>query len=121
MSAPLEAPARGALLAYSTLLFPKAASPPSLSARVSQGTSQGGQDGRGAGGELALPSCLTSLPPQWSPHPVASDDWLLGIMLPDLGMSPPGPGARAGRVRPGVDHSSVPYRPLNPGQVAKPL
>lgn len=31
----------------------------------------------------------------------------------------PGPGA--GRVRPGVDDSSVPYRPFSRGQVAEPL
>lgn len=30
-----------------------------------------------------------------------------------------GPGA--GRVRPGVDDSSVPYRPFSPGQVSEPL
>lgn len=58
--------------------------PPSLSPRIFQGTFQGGQDVRRALGEFALLSCLLCHH-WWSSH--ASDEWLLGLMLPNLTVS----------------------------------
>lgn len=63
MSAPLDASGPCALPDYSTPLFHEADFPPSLSARIVQGTFHGGQDVRRALGECALVSRLTSSPP----------------------------------------------------------